>query len=269
MNGNFPFSRAWSDAQQKHSTFKEVISPLKQNFDINFGFMRVFNNGTYFQMIENLECLKEWVLNVQTSQIFCERNVTTCFDQDYNFSIWPEVPNCIAMEIYKKFNIWNGITISKIEKEFVDIYWFTRANKEPGWHKFFVTNKPILIEFIKYFNSFKSFFCKEEFDYSQNLFWFSKGFESYIPDSDYKTIDIFTFKIFSEMLKNKSFLSGNKILSPRETEVLKIIGRGYTAKVAAKMLDIAVSTVLYHINHIKEKTNTHTKVDLIKLYEGL
>ena len=75
---------------------------------------------------------------------------------------------------------------------------------------------------------------------------------------------------------NKNLLStdaliynGNKVsLSSREIEILSIICRGYTAKSTAEKLDISIRTVQHHINNIKQKTDTHHRTDLAKLYES-
>lgn len=47
---------AWNKVEQTHDTFKKVIGPLKQHLGINFGYMIVFNDSSYYQMIEDLEC---------------------------------------------------------------------------------------------------------------------------------------------------------------------------------------------------------------------
>lgn len=83
-------TEVWDKIIQTHDLFKKIIAPLKQHLEINFGYIIVFNNGSYYQIIEDLECLKKWVTNVKTSNIFCAKNVTTYFDEPYNFTIWPK-----------------------------------------------------------------------------------------------------------------------------------------------------------------------------------
>jgi DNA-binding CsgD family transcriptional regulator len=57
-------------------------------------------------------------------------------------------------------------------------------------------------------------------------------------------------------------------LSSREIEVLSIVGQGYTYKIAAQKLMISPKTVIYHIEHIKEKIGLSSKADLINFYQN-
>ena len=52
-------TEAWSKITQIHDLFKKIIAPLKQHLGINFGYMIVFNDDRYYQIIEDLECLKK------------------------------------------------------------------------------------------------------------------------------------------------------------------------------------------------------------------
>ena len=48
------------------------------------------------------------------------------------------------------------------------------------------------------------------------------------------------------------------LLSAREQEVLALLVRGYINKEIAKMLNISLTTVIYHRNNISEKLNTRS-----------
>lgn len=69
MYQNKDSSEAWDKVRRTHGLFKGIIAPLKQHLGIDFGYMVVFNDGSYYQIIESLDCLKEWVTNVETSHI--------------------------------------------------------------------------------------------------------------------------------------------------------------------------------------------------------
>lgn len=67
---------AWNKIQRTHNIFKKIVAPLKAHLSIDFGYMIVFNDGRYFQIIENLECLQKWVNNVVSQcetllRLFC------------------------------------------------------------------------------------------------------------------------------------------------------------------------------------------------------
>lgn len=263
---------AWNRVLQIHPEFKKIIAPLKENLGIDFGYMIVFNDGSYFQIIENLECLQKWVTNVETSHIFCARNVTTYFDAVYNFTIWPKVPTSLAMEIYKDYSIWNGITVSKINKDYTELYWFTKKQEEEDYHKFFIRNKALLIEFINYFNRCKNILHFLERHCDKDLFSFKYGFDLKIIDSIYIQNDHHKLAKTSKLI-NSAFseqqLSVKTKLSSREIQVLDMICRGYTYKEAGRKLAISPKTIHYHIEHIKSKTGIRSKLELIEFYEAL
>lgn len=262
---------AWNKIIQTHDSFKKIIAPLKQHLGINFGYMIVFKDDSYYQIIEDLECLKKWVTNVESSHIFCARNVTTYFDEPYNFTIWPEEPTCKAMEIYKEYGMWNGITVSKQSKNYTELYWLTKDSAENGWHKWFVRNKLLLHEILKYWN-----YSKHQLDIlngsiDRNLFRFNLGFEHTAPKSEYIQNDSVIVGRTIKYLHQNQILtrnsSKNTNLSPREIEVLSLVGRGYTVKYIASKLTVSERTVKTHIENIKLKNDLHLKMDLIKFYE--
>lgn len=263
---------AWNKITQTHDLFKKIIAPLKQHLGINFGYMIVFNDGSYYQIIEDLECLKKWVANVKTSHIFCARNVTTYFDEPYNFTIWPEEPTCAAMEIYKEYGMWNGITVSKSNKNYTELYWFTKQNAENGWHKWFIRNKQIWLEFIKRFSNYKDELHIVQNIALQDLFKFSNGFKTQTQNSEYVDRELVIMNRTRAALQSGITLVDHfqeKIkLSPREIEVLAIIGQGYTYKIAAQKLMISPKTVIYHVEHIKGKIGLSSKTDLINFYQN-
>ncbi len=67
-------------------------------------------------------------------------------------------------------------------------------------------------------------------------------------------------------LKSEDGLSSDNLknLSARETEILKMWGKSYSNKEIAEKLFISVRTVESHKNHIMQKLNLKTIVDLVK-----
>jgi two-component system response regulator NreC len=53
-------------------------------------------------------------------------------------------------------------------------------------------------------------------------------------------------------------------LSPRETEVLRLVARGYTGQQIADQLSISVSTVETHRGHVAEKLGLHGRAQLVR-----
>ncbi len=56
-------------------------------------------------------------------------------------------------------------------------------------------------------------------------------------------------------------------LTSRETEVLRLIARGYTNHQAAEMLSISVRTVEYHRSNLTAKLNLRSRVELMRYAE--
>ncbi len=243
---------------------------LNKHLNVSFGYMKVFNDGGYFKIMDNLDCLTKFVANVDKSHIFCERNVTNYYDGEYNFTLWPREPNSPAMSIYNEYGICNGITISKMTSDFTELYWFTPKETEIDGRKFFIRNKLLLLKFIHYFEANKEMLHIPGINATQDLFKFKQGFDINFPKSEYTqqespSISKLLRSIDPKLIATKYH---SKVeLSPREFEVLSIIGSGYTTKLAALKLNISIKTALYYIERIKVKTGLHFKSDLIKLYE--
>jgi len=53
-------------------------------------------------------------------------------------------------------------------------------------------------------------------------------------------------------------------LSPRETEVLRLVAHGYTGQQIADQLSISVSTVETHRGHVAEKLGLHGRAQLVR-----
>ena len=58
-------------------------------------------------------------------------------------------------------------------------------------------------------------------------------------------------------------------LTPRETEVLRLIARGYTNSQIAEILHISVRTVEYHRGNLTGKLNLRSRVELMKYAEEM
>jgi DNA-binding NarL/FixJ family response regulator len=52
-------------------------------------------------------------------------------------------------------------------------------------------------------------------------------------------------------------------LSPRETQILRLLADGHSYKTAAAELNISPDTVRFHIRHIYEKLHVHSKSEAV------
>ncbi len=94
---------------------------------------------------------------------------------------------------------------------------------------------------------------------SYNLFYFIWNLLTIIFLSKYL---FFSEKQFSEETVSVDFTSKFGI-TPREKEIINMIARGYTNKMMASALGIAVLTVKNHVYNIYQKTKAKSKIDLI------
>ncbi len=254
---------------QTHGAFKQIITPLERNFGISFGYMISFNTGHYYTIIDSIDCLIEFVTQVDKSHIFSNPKYPTFYRDGYYFNMWPEKPCCEAMMVYHKNNIWNGITLSKPYDSYTELWWFT-GNKERQDLQFLLyRHQEMLIEFVEYFNSYKNALFVPNFS-NKDLFEFTQGFNAEINLQQWKQesnkIDNFIYFL----RKNNSILTKSnmlkQILSPRELEVLSIISKGFCYKSVARELCISHRTVEHHIERIKNKLSLCSKEQLIAFH---
>ena len=265
--------KAFNKIQQTLPLFKDITLNIRKLLNISFKYVRVFNNGSYYRIMENLDCLQKLITFVDRGRIFAERNITNSFDAEYRFTLWPKEPKQIAMDICYQYNIWNGITLSKISESYIDIYSFSGGSDREDWHKFFTRNKPLMLEFINYFNKHKENLHILENTSNQELFRFKQGFDSIIPESEYIKNESPIINNFINLLNTSTFsLNGFKTpfkFSSRELEVLSLICHGYTAKLIAEKFNISVRTVECYVERIKNKTGLRYKTELIRFGESL
>jgi DNA-binding NarL/FixJ family response regulator len=66
----------------------------------------------------------------------------------------------------------------------------------------------------------------------------------------------------ADMRKRKVVGTRGNVLSDREVEVMRYVGRGFAKKQIADMLGISVKTVDKHVTSVMEKLDIHDRVEL-------
>jgi DNA-binding NarL/FixJ family response regulator len=81
-----------------------------------------------------------------------------------------------------------------------------------------------------------------------------------------KDISEIILKNYLKQIKNPERAADrvDEKLTPRETEILKLVAEGYSNQLIADILFISVRTVESHKNHIMQKLELTTTVDLVK-----
>lgn len=75
-------------------------------------------------------------------------------------------------------------------------------------------------------------------------------------------------KVVTAFQKSKQGKDGNEILSPREKEVLQLLGRGYLYKEISSKLNISTGTVRQHIHKIYEKLHVQNRTEALNKFYG-
>lgn len=78
------------------------------------------------------------------------------------------------------------------------------------------------------------------------------------------TITLLLLNKYITLLKTDEERTESRTLSPREIEIMKMWGNSYTNKEIAEKLFLSVRTVETHKNHIMQKLNLKTSVDMVK-----
>ena len=77
------------------------------------------------------------------------------------------------------------------------------------------------------------------------------------------------FSCAEEIFLRTYIVNGVEILLTRkENEILKLLAQGYTAQCIASSMNIAKSTVNTHIDHMRKKTNSSSKMGLVFIYHN-
>jgi hypothetical protein len=201
MNQNaFLYYQSYSDK------IKELCLPLSKYLGIShFGYTRVYNDSNFLYLSNNLELAKEYLLNLNHNKLFFKSYIDTDEREKKNthYILWPDEPDGLPMDLYIKYDYWNGLTIHTLHDEYIEGCWFVGSKENSDMQIFFVKNLALLKSFIIYFNNQISQFIKYD---SQNLAYFKYGFDFKLPDYKADQVDIQSFMnhIYSKGLEVKA-----------------------------------------------------------------
>ena len=165
--------------------------------------------------------------------------------------IWSTINshNKIVSKAYE-FGICNGITFINKQDDGCEFFFLGTSQNDVQTLNNIILNVEQIKKFILYFgNKFKQLetylmtYKTKSNDMKQNVLKFSimNNFNKYLYIAD-----LYDLKI-----------------TLRETEVIRFLIEGCTAKQIGKELDISLRTVETHIINLKNKTNTHDKQSLV------
>ena len=73
------------------------------------------------------------------------------------------------------------------------------------------------------------------------------------------------YKLLRQPINSKDYTDSLKMLTPRETDVLQMVGEGYSSKEIAASFDLSVRTIDAHRSNIMRKLNLRGATDMTRL----
>ena len=234
-----------------------------------FGYMKILPDNKFFYFSSDPEMIDDYVKYVQDTIIFY--NQTLSIQSGYYVITWPELQTMhYSMELYKKHNHYNGVTLLKKNNDSIEMHWFTSDNQTTLDKCLYTKNSKILTAFVQHW-----------LDKNKTILNFSspKILATFNGSVDLSNIEKMELEVSDEKSKLKQFLeiirsggttihtqTANAHITPRELECLSLLVKGNTAKEAANLLNLSIRTIEGHINNIRSKVGFLYKSDLIKLY---
>lgn len=237
----------------KQIPYMNYFSGLLEGMGIShFHYFRIYRDGSYIHLVDHKRYAQFYFSNMkETSNIFVDmyRRGKT----DY---LWPPHSHKKDFQIIKaaEFDIANGLTITKTNKEFSESWTFATALENTNISSVYLSNLSTLKTFIDYFNNKASYIIDEAHNYKGKLnlgFNWDKAFETQ------KSIEPF----FPYVVNGKDVN-----LSKREEQCIEMLGKGFSQKLIAVELEISHRTVETFINNIKLKLEVTNTQSLLKIY---
>jgi DNA-binding CsgD family transcriptional regulator len=235
-----------------HKEVDEIIKPLKEYFDLtSFVYQKNFNDGSEIRLSNQ----PEWV------HYFYEHEL-------YRYSVFERPPSefvkariiWAGLSLHQKvlsqareFDIDHGITFVEPCADGCEFFFIgTRRDKREVMQRY-LANLDMLEQFLIYFREKARPLINQAL---QQKLIIPHKYET-APQTGLVKMKSFDREGFLNAISPVQF-------SMRELECMRLLTRGYTQKMIAKELGISPRTVETHLQHIKEKTQTYSKGDLVK-----
>ncbi len=245
-----------------------IIEPLKSLFNFSFGYARIVQRKYCYILVDNEELLAEFLDKIDKGYIFGTENITGCSDDKYNFTIWSDVPLNLNMELFFKYGLCNGITISKFDGDIIELYAVIADKSDEIAKSFFRRNKDVVMEPVYNFDKQKGLFIPSGFS-KQDYFELKCGFDPSIPpvlgyEGENLKVQVFLDSTYDKLSMETD--NGPVKLTQREMEICFFLAEGQQVKHIARRMEISPGTVANHIESIKRKTGASTATRVVRFY---
>ncbi|USO01441.1 MAG: helix-turn-helix transcriptional regulator [Alphaproteobacteria bacterium] len=159
--------------------------------------------------------------------------------------------------------IWNGLNIYRRNMRGVEMFTFgmkSSANIDPN---FYLNNLGHFLHFLSYFQAKIS---RSNHYTSRHKCAFGDLFQKIFLNYD-KTTCVPSNQNMGELRIVLATVLGDVTLSKRESECLRLLSLGKTAKEIGRTLDLSHRTVESYISNIRQKTALNSRSDLVEAYQ--
>lgn len=250
-----------------HETLTSICSSLFTNFDIqNFRYMRIFNNYKYLSLGTNLEYLRCYLEYIEKPGHIFSFPLAVSQEKKFYYFLWPDnylgiYENDPLLSLLYSHNVWNGISLCRKHKEYVETWSFATSKDHTKIKQFYINNLHLLEYFIILFEN-------QAHDLINNihpskLAAFHSPFDLNLPSEDTEN-KILQFLDENKITKLFIDVKGKSIyLTKREVESLSYAVLGKTIKEISIILNISLRTVEKYLNSIRMKTGISSKSSLV------
>jgi DNA-binding CsgD family transcriptional regulator len=231
-----------------------IIAPLKQFFCItSFVYQKNFHDGSETRLSNQPAWLKYFFEKKLYQHSVFERD-TKKFQQSK--FLWVNLPqHHQVLSQAREFNIDHGLTFVYPQEDGCEFFFLGTTPDKPEIMQLYLSHMDLLEQFLVYFRERAASLIAKS--HEQRIFIPEKisllKNELHMPE--------FNRESFQKLLISPKLAT----LSPRELECLVLLQDGYTYKMIGNELDISARTVETYIEQIKQKTNSYSKADLLKL----
>ncbi|MBY0280630.1 MAG: helix-turn-helix transcriptional regulator [Alphaproteobacteria bacterium] len=227
-----------------------------------FGYKRVYQNGRYLFLSTNQDWLKYHYQNVKDHGAFFQEAMDTAHLNHSYRVLWPSARHDHFLDALNHFGMWHGINFYKWRDDYLELWTFSTSCDRGGISQIYLNTLPYFEEFIHYFNLKSSEIIN--INDKEKL----AQFEHCLPSPSLQNNALNPLTEIINLIKIDKFLingpNGLVTLTKRESECLKLLGTGKSAKEVAAVLQISPRTVECYVNQIKEKTGCYSKSKLLK-----
>lgn len=223
-----------------------IVTPIKKFGITHYTYLCQYPDGEQIYLSNHAR----WVQDYFDLKLYNKTLFKTGTDLTKNhYIIWsPYDENEVMAHGRYNHNSANGITLARHQADFCEFHFFSTTPQNFSIVNFYINNLDILENFIVHF--------KEK---SKKILNTAKNNKIILPVNN-ANIEIIDKSILEKKNKqnNTSFN-----LSKRQSECLKFLLDGKSAKQTAAILNLSTRTVEFYIHNLKEKMQCRTKTELL------